>query len=127
MSAMPGDGLRRRVLAAINEIVDPCSAGIGMPTGIADLGLIDRLEIDDGRVDVTLITTAPHCMFVGMFKEQIEHRVGATPGVASVRVTMNYETMWDESRMSEGARARTVERHRRLRSSVPARPAVSGG
>jgi metal-sulfur cluster biosynthetic enzyme len=127
MMDVSSDELRARVLATMNTIVDPCSSGIGMPTGIVDLGLIDGLEIHEGRVEITLITTAPHCMFVGMFKEQIEQRIGVIAGVEFVHVTMNYEAMWDEARMSEVARARLVEPHRRHRSSAPDCRYAQGG
>jgi metal-sulfur cluster biosynthetic enzyme len=107
-----------QVVAAVNEIADPCSCGVGVPTGIADLGLLERVELDGGSVRVVLTTTSPSCMFVGHFEEEIERRVGSLPWVDSVEVELDYGVMWDESRMSERARAELHARHRAPRGRL---------
>jgi metal-sulfur cluster biosynthetic enzyme len=116
------DGLtserHREVLAAINGIVDPCSAAIRVPIGIADLGLVEALELDGGRVEVVLITTSPFCMFVGLFQEEVERRVSAMPWVESVHVRLNGEPIWEESRMTSAARAELAERYPRPRPQI---------
>jgi metal-sulfur cluster biosynthetic enzyme len=118
-AARPHGQQRAEALAAINEIVDPCSAGVGVPIGLTEMGLIEELTLGDGHVVVTLMTTAPHCMFVGLLEEEIEQRVSALAWVKSVRVERSScETVWDDSRMSEAARERLIERHRLPRGRV---------
>jgi metal-sulfur cluster biosynthetic enzyme len=124
--AAPQD-LRARTIEAINQIVDPCSAGIGAPTGLFDMGLVKEVEINDGSVAVELLTTSPFCLYVGHFEEEVARRVGALPGVRSVNVTIVHRTMWDESLMSEAARARLAEKYRRRRANIPAGRSGLGG
>ena len=106
---------------AINAIVDPCSVAMTEPIGLADLGIIERVEIEDDRVEVTLLPTSPHCLFLGLFEEEIERRVRALDWVRTVevRLTEGLE-IWDESRMSEAARER-LARRRRATAAVLAR------
>jgi metal-sulfur cluster biosynthetic enzyme len=111
--------LRVQVTDAINQIIDPCSAGVGSPIGIADMGLIKRLEIHGVDVEVELMTTSPMCMFVGHFEEEVERRIGALAWVRTVTVTSTQRTMWDESLMSEAARAQLAEKYRRPRANTP--------
>src|ERR1700674_1639518 len=82
---------RRQVMAAINEIVDPCSAAVRVPIGIVDLGLLESVDLDGGRVSLDLLTTTPFCMYVGLFEEEVERRVSALPWVESVQVRFDAE------------------------------------
>ena len=108
-----------QVLAAVNGIVDPCSAAVGVPIGIADMGLVERLELDGNRVELVLLPTSPHCMYVGHFEEEIESRVGALPWVEFVQVTLSdCTTIWDDSRMTDAARSELYETHRRPRGRL---------
>jgi metal-sulfur cluster biosynthetic enzyme len=110
---------REAVLAALNGIVDPCSAAMAEPIGLADLGLVERLEMQGGRVDIELVPTSPHCLFVGLFEEEIASRVGALDWVESVNVRFDEgETIWDESRVSAAARARLARRRAALARSL---------
>jgi metal-sulfur cluster biosynthetic enzyme len=108
---------RVEVLAAINDIVDPCSAAVRVPIGIVDFGLVESVDLDGGRVNLELLTTAPSCMFTGLFEEEVERRVAALPWVESVHVAINSEprflSLWDESRMSDAARAALARRYPR--------------
>jgi metal-sulfur cluster biosynthetic enzyme len=105
------DERREQVLQAINEVIDPCSAGIASPTGLLDMGLVERVVIDGSRVSIVLTTTAPQCMFVGSFETEAQGRVAALPWVENVEVQTDYTVDWDESRMSELARRRLDRRH----------------
>jgi len=99
------------VRAALNEVVDPCSAALAEPVGLSDMGLVEDIRVEGSHVEIVLIPTSPSCMFVGLFHEEAEKRVAALPGVESVRVTLEEGTiLWDEGRMTESARARLVRR-----------------
>jgi len=119
--------LRAQVSAAINQIIDPCSAAIGSPTGLADLGLVNRIELDGAAVTVELITTSPMCMFAGHFEQEAERRIRALTWVRSVTVTCTHRTLWDESFISEAARARLIEQQRARRQIRFERYAAAGG
>ena len=106
------------VREAINAIADPCSIALVEPIGLGDLGLVEDVRIAGGDVEVSLVPTSPHCLFLGLFEEQIESRVGALDWVDSVVVRLDEgETIWDETRMTASAR----ERLRRRRAAVAAK------
>jgi metal-sulfur cluster biosynthetic enzyme len=74
-------------------------------TGLANLGLVESVTIEGGTVAVVLITTSPQCMYVGHFVEEPERRLRALPWVATVQLTLRYDIVWDEGRMTSAARA----------------------
>ncbi|MEN2738350.1 iron-sulfur cluster assembly protein [Microbacterium sp. X-17] len=105
---------RAEVLDAINEIKDPCSVAASVATGLADMGLVKSVEIaEDGRVGVQLMTTAPHCMYVGHFTLYVTEQVERLPWVTGVDVTFDHVLAWDESRMAEHARELMHTKHRK--------------
>jgi metal-sulfur cluster biosynthetic enzyme len=107
----------QQVRDAINAIVDPCSAAMSEPAGIADMGLVEHLRIDGDEVAVELLPTSAHCLFVGLFEEEIEERVGRLPWVGSVHVTLSSSLeIWDESRMDPRLRERLRLRRAALRA-----------
>jgi metal-sulfur cluster biosynthetic enzyme len=81
------------------------------------MGLVESVNLDGGRVSIELITTAPFCLFTGLFEEEIQQRVSALPWVESVQVAFNSDPRllgaWDEERMSADARAALAERFKR--------------
>jgi metal-sulfur cluster biosynthetic enzyme len=114
----------RAVVAAVNGIADPCSIAMTEPIGIADLGLVEDVRVDGGHVDVVLVPTSPHCLFVGLFEEEVEARVLALEFVESVNVEHEEgEIIWDETRMAPEAR----ERLRRRRVALAAAHGLDRG
>jgi metal-sulfur cluster biosynthetic enzyme len=59
-------------------------------TSIAELGLLDEVEVDGGRVTVRFHLTSPLCphRFAGQIGREIRGRVGRLPGVQSVEVVL---------------------------------------
>jgi len=103
-AASPGDR-RAAVMAALDTIVDPCSRGLGRPVGLVGMGMVERLEIGDDAVRVTVLPTFPTCLFRGVIEAEIEGRVGALDWCRTVSVQFaDTETVWDESRLSPAAR-----------------------
>lgn len=99
--------LRKDVLAALDEIKDPCSVATGLPLGLVEMGLIKQLEISPkGEVGIWLCLTAPFCHMIGFFHEEAIRRVGAIPGVSTVTLEVDNGLDWSTARMSPEARAR---------------------
>ena len=121
-SAVPGSGSpdrRAAVLIAIETIVDPCSRALGRPVGLVGMGMIAGLDEECGRVRVTVLPTFPTCMFRGVLEEEVEAVVRALPWCAAVSVRFaDAEYVWDESRLSETARATLGRRPAGARSRV---------
>jgi predicted TIM-barrel fold metal-dependent hydrolase/metal-sulfur cluster biosynthetic enzyme len=59
-------------------------------TSIADLGLLDEVEVDGGRVTVRFHLTSPLCpaKFAGAIGQEIRRKVAKVPGVESVEVVL---------------------------------------
>src|SRR5687767_3593542 len=100
MMELSARALQDEVAATLNGILDPCSVASTVPIGLADMGLVKEIAIDHGHVSVVLMTTAPHCMYVGHFSAQAEERIRELPWVADVEVTISYDACWDDARMA---------------------------
>jgi len=65
---------------------------------ITDLGLLDEVEVDGGRVTVHFHLTSPLCPanFAARIGKEIRRRVAAVPGVRSVEVILQDHFVQDE-------------------------------
>jgi metal-sulfur cluster biosynthetic enzyme len=75
------------------ERVRKVAGGVKDPevrTSIADLGLLDGVEVDGGRVTVRFHLTSPLCpaRFAGEIGREIRRRVARIDGVESVEVVL---------------------------------------
>jgi FeS assembly SUF system protein len=102
--AIPPDELARmgdEIVAALKTVYDP-----EIPADIYELGLIYRVDIADDRsttVDMTL--TTPNCPSAQELPLMVEDAVSTVRGVGPVKVNVVWDPPWDQSRMSDEARA----------------------
>ena len=97
--ASPGS-LQDRVVEAIRQVYDP-----EIPVNIYEIGLIYGIEADGaGAVHVRMTLTSPSCPSAEMIPLEVEERVKAIPGVASVKVDVVWEPPWTPEKMSEAAK-----------------------
>jgi metal-sulfur cluster biosynthetic enzyme len=106
------------VRAVAGRVPDP-----EVRTPIAELGLLDEVEVDQGRVRVHFHLTSPLCpaKFAGGIGREIRRRVGRLPGVESVEVVLGDHFMADAlhqlSTTATGPRPRgaysSARRHKR--------------
>lgn len=112
--AEPGDadagGLEARVRDALEEVIDPCSAAQGYGFSVVEMGLLDRVDIEDGHVTVHLLLTTPTCMMVDRFVKQIDDHVAPLDGVESVELETDDGLSWRPSMMTESAREQRAGR-----------------
>lgn len=78
------------VRLVLDGIIDPCSAGHGVPMGLEEMGLIDTVTIAEGHVTVRMRLTSPCCLMVGYFATEAQTRIATLPGVRSV--TLEHDT-----------------------------------
>lgn len=103
-SAIPAEELARltdEIVAALKTVYDP-----EIPADIYELGLIYRIDVADDRattVDMTL--TTPNCPAAQDLPAMVENAVASVPGVGEVKVNIVWDPPWDQSRMSDEARA----------------------
>jgi FeS assembly SUF system protein len=103
-SEMASEELRQlteSIVRALKTVYDP-----EIPADIYELGLIYNVDIDENRfVNIEMTLTAPACPVAGEMPTWVENAVSAVPGVAGAKVNMVFDPPWDQSRMSDEARA----------------------
>jgi FeS assembly SUF system protein len=92
--------LREKIIAALKTCYDP-----EIPIDIWELGLIYDISIAESNdVTLTMTLTTPHCPAAETLPADVEQKVSAVEGVASVRVDITWEPAWSPQMMSEAAR-----------------------
>jgi metal-sulfur cluster biosynthetic enzyme len=89
--------------AALGGVVDPCSLALGAPTDIWQMGLVEHLEVDGGRVRVGLVLTDPACVFFRGIRSHVVDALSAVPGVEDVDVELVAGVVWTPDRMQPSA------------------------
>jgi metal-sulfur cluster biosynthetic enzyme len=108
------------VHAALEGIVDPCSAATGVPLSILDMGLLRGVEIAGDEVLVDLRLTSPLCHQAPYFIMEVEQRVGALAGVGSVVCRTDIGVAWEPTMMRQDAVRRLTARRQELDARHPA-------
>ena len=106
MNAQPGSSptpqqtLREKIVEALKTCYDP-----EIPIDIWELGLIYDIDITaHNEVTITMTLTTPHCPAAETLPADVESKVNAVEGVASVRIDLTWEPAWTPQMMSEAAR-----------------------
>ena len=120
---------RADALGVLNGIVDPCSAANGSPIGLADMGIIEELEVSGGHVRVRLLPTFPGCLFVGIFHEEATGRLRELDWCESVEVELASaeDGVWTEARMAPAARDQLDRRRADLQARLRVHRSTSRG
>jgi FeS assembly SUF system protein len=90
--------LEERIVAMLKTVYDP-----EIPVNIYDLGLIYRIEANNGDVVIDMTLTAPNCPAAEFIMEDVKMKIESVEGVKSVVVNLVFEPEWDRSMMSEEA------------------------
>jgi FeS assembly SUF system protein len=102
-SAIPADEMSRltdEIVAALKTVYDP-----EIPADIYELGLIYKVDVDDGRlVTIDMTLTTPNCPSAAELPSQVENAVSGVTGVREAKVNIVWDPPWDPSRMSDEAR-----------------------
>ena len=102
-SAIPPEEIARltdEIVGALKTVYDP-----EIPADIYELGLIYKVDIDDGRlVNIEMTLTTPNCPSAAELPVQVENAVASVSGVREAKVNIVWDPPWDPSRMSDEAR-----------------------
>lgn len=90
--------LEERIVAMLKTVYDP-----EIPVNIYDLGLIYRIDANNGDVVLDMTLTAPNCPAAEFIMEDVKMKIESVEGVKSVIVNLVFEPEWDRSMMSEEA------------------------
>jgi FeS assembly SUF system protein len=88
--------LQENIITAIKTITDP-----ELPINIYDLGLIRKIEIENGTVQIDMTLTTPNCPVADLMPTQVFDEVSKVDGVASVRVALVWEPPWTVADLSK--------------------------
>jgi len=92
--------LREKIIGAIKTCYDP-----EIPIDIWELGLVYDIAISESDdVTITMTLTTPHCPAAETLPADVEQKVAAVEGVASVKIDITWEPAWTPQMMSEAAR-----------------------
>ena len=102
--ALPQEELSRltdEIVAALKTVLDR-----EIPADIYELGLIYKVDIaDDRAVTVDMTLTTPNCPSAQELPIMVENAVSSVAGVGPVTVNIVWDPPWEQSRMSDEARA----------------------
>lgn len=88
------------IMDVLRTIPDP-----EMPISIVDLGLIERVGIEDaGTVSIVVLPTFVGCPALEMIERDITRCVGEMKGVEAVQVHFVHDPPWSVDRISEEGR-----------------------
>jgi metal-sulfur cluster biosynthetic enzyme len=100
MTDTDDEALADGVMAALRRVIDP-----ELGYNIVDLGLVYRVEIEDGAVQVVMTTTTRGCPATDYLRGGAGAASGAAPGVKSSTVELTYDPPWTPDMMSPQAKA----------------------
>ena len=103
-AALPAEEVARMtddIVNALKTVYDP-----EIPADIYELGLIYKVDIaDDRAVTVDMTLTTPNCPSAQELPIMVENAVASVAGTGPVTVNVVWDPPWDQSRMSDEARA----------------------
>ena len=94
------DALELTVWEALAAVHDPEIP----PVSITDLGIVDRVRIGDGAVEVDLLPTFAGCPALDVIREDVERSVECVAGDRSVVVRFVYSPPWTSDRITPEGR-----------------------
>jgi ATP-binding protein involved in chromosome partitioning len=108
---------REAVLEALARVIDP-----ELRRPVTELDMVRAVEIDGGRVDVTIALTVAGCPLRSSFQDQVAREVGALAGVTDVALAFDVMTPEERSALTTKLRGGVSERSKGL--SLDARTRV---
>ena len=88
------------IIKAIKKVKDP-----ELPINIYDLGLIRKIDIDDGIVHIDMTLTTPNCPVADLMPSQVFDEVSKVDGVNSVRVELVWDPAWSVADLTKRGKA----------------------
>ena len=94
--------VEEKIIAALKTVYDP-----EIPVDIYELGLIYKIDYheEDGTLDLDMTLTAPGCPMADFIMEDVRQKMEGIEGITTARVKLVFEPEWDQSMMSEEAKA----------------------
>ncbi len=100
-----GQDLRSRVEQALLDVQDPEIPALS----IVDLGMVNSMRCENGRVTVSLTPTFLGCPALAIIQHQVERRLRQVEGIHSVEVEFVFTPPWTTERISPVGREKLRE------------------
>ena len=92
--------IEEKIVAMLKTVYDP-----EIPVNIYDLGLIYKIDVNEGgEVVIDMTLTAPNCPAADFIMEDVRQKVESVEGVKNAVVNLVFEPEWDKDMMSEEAK-----------------------
>jgi metal-sulfur cluster biosynthetic enzyme len=96
--------LHDTVMRLLDTVQDPCSARMGAPLGLVEMGLVESVVIEDTVIRIRMILTGPGCFFYFQFADQITRTLEPVAEGRGVDVVIDDAILWTRDRMSPKGR-----------------------
>ncbi len=96
---MSDEELRERIIDQIRTVYDP-----EIPVNIYELGLIYKLEVDEGMVKVEMTLTSPACPVAESMPMEVNEKIQAMEGVKDVDLQLVWDPPWSKELMTDEAK-----------------------
>lgn len=96
---MGHEDLKTKIMEALEEVEDP-----ELGVDIVNLGLVYGLDIEVGKVIVTMTLTSIGCPLAGTIVDHVKKAVNELDGVEDVEVNITFNPPWSRDKMSRIAK-----------------------
>lgn len=101
---------KESVLAALEDVHDPCSLIYGSDVSFLELGMVEEVSInDEGVVSIGLFLDDPNCFYLPKISSDIITSVKKIDGVTDVVLSNRGDAVWTPDRMTVGGRVKLEE------------------
>ena len=92
--------IEEKIVAMLRTVFDP-----EIPVNIYDLGLIYKVDLQEGGVlNVDMTLTAPSCPAADFLVEDAKQKLSSIEGIKEVNINLVFEPAWSKDMMSEEAK-----------------------
>lgn len=90
------------IWAALAEVSDPEIP----PVSVVDMGMVSRVQVAEGRVDVEMTPTFVGCPALEIIRRDVVSRLSQVEGVAEAAVRFVFDPPWTSDRITPQGRER---------------------
>ena len=91
--------LKEKIIDEIKKIYDP-----EIPVNIYELGLIYKIEVEDGLVKIEMTLTTPNCPVADSLPKLVKNNILKIDGITDVDLKLVWDPPWTKDKMSEAAK-----------------------
>jgi ring-1,2-phenylacetyl-CoA epoxidase subunit PaaD len=114
-------GQLEAIKAALATVPDP-----ELPCSILDLGLVEHIALEAGRVCIQLLPTFTGCPALDMIAEDVRTTIGALPGIDICDVEWVFTPPWSTDRITDNGRTSLQAHGVTVPEHGPMKPAGDG-